>query len=37
MRKALSRWISARNDMWEEDAKVEIEKKLEDYGLMKQN
>jgi len=32
MRKALSRWISARNDMWEEDAKVEIEKKLEDYG-----
>ena len=36
MRKALSRWISARNGMWEEDAKVEIEHKLDDYGRLKQ-
>ena len=36
MRKALSRWISARNDLWEDDAKVEIEKKLDDYGQFKQ-
>jgi hypothetical protein len=35
MGKALSRWISAGQNMWEDDAKVDIEQKLDEYGILK--